>query len=89
MLSPEWPGTGSGNVAGASEGAPGFFMRGCWGDTNPMRCVCDDVKVAEAAGRRVGYAAAAALEGLLPAGAQLSYKVRRSVSVSCQGCLTN
>ena len=83
LLSPDWPGTCRETVAAATDGAPCFFMLGCCGDTNPMRCVCDDVKVAEAAGRRVGYAAAAALEGLLPAGAQLSYKVRRSVSVSC------
>ena len=56
-----------------------FFMLGACGDTNPMRCVCDDPAVAEAAGRRVGHAAASALEGLLPSGAdsrgQLCHRV--------------
>ena len=50
MLSPDWPGTCRETVAAATDGAPCFFMLGCCGDTNPMRCVCDDVKVAEAAG---------------------------------------
>jgi hypothetical protein len=56
MLSPDWPGTARDTLASATGGAPCFFMLGACGDTNPMRCACDDPAVAEAAGRRVGHA---------------------------------
>ena len=54
-------------------GAPCLFLLSPCGDTGPREGFVGDTAVADSNGRRLGFAAAAAVESLLPAGTQLEY----------------
>ncbi|MCW8130583.1 MAG: hypothetical protein KIS92_09560 [Planctomycetota bacterium] len=53
--------------------APCLFLQGCSGELAPAQEYTGDTAVADANGRRLGFAALAALEGMLPPGEELAY----------------
>jgi hypothetical protein len=73
LLSPDWVGAMREVVERATE-APCLFLQGASGELGPAEGLTGDAAVADRNGRRVGYAALAALEGLLPAGERLEYE---------------
>lgn len=72
LLSPDYVGAMRAVMEDAF-GAPCLFMLGACGETGPREGFTGDTAVADANGRRLGFAAAAAVESLLPAGTQLEY----------------
>ena len=54
-------------------GAPCLFLLSPCGDTGPREGFVGDTRIADSNGRRLGFAAAAVVESLLPAGTQLEY----------------
>lgn len=72
LLSPDYVGAMRAVMEDAF-GAPCLFMLGACGETGPREGFTGDTAVADANGRRLGFAAAGAVESLLPAGTQLEY----------------
>ena len=54
-------------------GAPALFLQGASGELGPRDDYVGDAAVADSNGRQLGYAAAAAIEGLPPAGTRFVY----------------
>jgi hypothetical protein len=72
LLSPDYIGAAREVLERAFE-APALFLHGASGDVAPRDDYVGDASVADRNGRQLGYAAAAAIEGLPPAGTQFVY----------------
>ncbi len=72
LLSPDYIGAAR-EVLERAFGAPAMFLQGALGDVAPRDNYVGDPAVADRNGRQLGYAAAAALEGLPPAGHKFVY----------------
>jgi hypothetical protein len=71
LISPDWVGAMREVVEAATGGAPCLFLMGASGELGPRDGLTGDVEVADRNGRRLGHAAVAALEKLLPPGTEL------------------
>jgi hypothetical protein len=67
LLSPDYVGAVREVVEGATGGAPCLFLQGASGELAPRHQYVGDTEVADLHGRELGYAALAALSGMLPA----------------------
>ena len=72
LLSPDYIGAMR-EVMEDAFGAPCLFLLSPCGDTGPREGFVGDTAIADSNGRRLGFAAAAAVESLLPAGTRLVY----------------
>ncbi len=72
LLSPDYVGTAREVIEGATSGAPCLFLQGASGELAPRHQYVGDTAVADRHGRELGYAALAALSGMLPAGTRLA-----------------
>jgi hypothetical protein len=72
LLSPDYVGAMRETVETQTK-APCIFLQGCSGELAPAEEYTGDTAIADANGRRLGFAALAALEGMLPPGAHLAY----------------
>ena len=72
LLSPDYIGAAR-EVLERAFDAPALFFQGASGDLAPRDDYVGDAAVADRNGRQLGYAAAAAIEGLPPAGTQFVY----------------
>lgn len=72
LLSPDYIGAAR-EVLEQAFGAPALFFHGASGDLAPRDDYVGDTSVADSNGRQLGYAAAAAIENLPPAGTQFVY----------------
>ena len=72
LISPDYVGALR-EVVEAATHAPCLFIQGASGDIGPREGYVGDVAVADRNGRRLGYAALAALESLPPPGQQFAY----------------
>ena len=72
LLSPDYIGAMR-EVMEDAFGAPCLFLLSPCGDAGPREGFVGDTAIADSNGRRLGFAAAAAVESLLPAGTQLEY----------------
>lgn len=72
LISPDFPGATRDMVEQATD-APCVFLQGASGELGPREGFLGNVEVAERNGRRLGYAALAALEALPPPRTQFQY----------------
>ena len=72
LLSPDYIGAAR-EVLEQAFGAPALFLHGASGELGPRDNYVGDASVADSNGRQLGYAAAAAIENLPPAGTQFVY----------------
>ena len=72
LLSPDYVGAAR-EVLERAYGAPALFLQGASADLAPRDDYVGDTAVADRNGRQLGYAAAAAIEGLPPPGSRLVY----------------
>jgi hypothetical protein len=72
LISPDWVGAMREVVEAATGGAPCLFLMGASGELGPRDGLTGDVEVADRNGRRLGHAALAAVEKLLPPGTELA-----------------
>lgn len=72
LISPDYIGAMR-EVIEARTKAPCAFLQGASGELAPAEQYVGDTSVADAHGRRLGFAALSVLEGMMPAGARLSY----------------
>src|SRR5690349_5028258 len=72
LLSPDYIGAAR-EVLERAFGAPALFLQGASGELAPRDDYVGDPAVADRNGRQLGYAAAAAIEGLPPAGSRFVY----------------
>jgi len=72
LLSPDYIGAAR-EVLENAYGVPALFLQGASGDLAPRDDYVGDTAVADRNGRQLGYAAAAAIEGLAPPGTQFVY----------------
>ena len=73
LISPDYIGAMRELVEAQTGGAPCVFLQGASGELGPAHQYVGDPAVADQHGRRLGYSALAALEGMLPAGQALRY----------------
>ena len=73
QLSPDYIGAAR-EVLERAFGVPALFLQGASGDLAPRDDYVGDTAVADRNGRQLGYAAAAAIEGLPPPGTRFVYK---------------
>lgn len=73
LISPDYVGAMREVVELHNEGAICVFMHGASGDLTPRRSYESDVEAAEQNGREIGFAAMAALAGMLPAEHELHF----------------
>ena len=73
LLSPDFVGAAR-QVVEQAFGAPALFLQGASGELAPREGYVGDTAVADRNGRQLGYAAAAAIEALAPAGTQFEYE---------------
>jgi hypothetical protein len=74
QISPDYIGAMREVVEGHTGGAPCLFLHGASGDLGPAYQYVGDTAVADGHGRRLGFSALAALEGMLPPGQALRYE---------------
>ncbi len=74
LISPDFCGAMCEVVEQATGDAPCLYLQGASGELAPAEQYVGDVAIADAHGRRLGYAALATLSSMLPAGMALSYK---------------
>jgi len=74
QISPDYIGAMREVVEGATGGAPCVFLHGASGDLGPAWQYVGDPAVPDQHGRRLGYAALSAFEGMLPAGRGLRFE---------------
>ena len=72
LLSPDFAGAAR-EVLERAFDAPALFLQGAEGDVAPRDNYVGDAAIADRNGRQLGYAAAAAIEGLPPAGTRFVY----------------
>ncbi|MEX2118841.1 MAG: hypothetical protein WD847_04455 [Pirellulales bacterium] len=72
LISPDYPGAMR-EVIESATSAPAIFVQGASGDLGPKYGYVGDTAVADANGRKLGYAALAALESLPPPGTRFEY----------------
>jgi hypothetical protein len=72
LLSPDFVGAAR-EVLEQAFGAPAIFLQGASGDLGPRDDYVGDTAVADRNGRRLGHAAAAAIEAIPPAGTRFVY----------------
>jgi hypothetical protein len=75
LLSPDYVGAAREVVERATGGAPCLFLQGASGELAPREQYVGDTEVADRHGRELGYAALAALSGMLPPGTRLARTV--------------
>lgn len=73
LLSPDYVGAARETVEAATAGAPCLFLLGACGELAPAYQYVGDASVADRHGRRLGFAAVAALESMMPAGHELAF----------------
>jgi hypothetical protein len=73
LISPDYIGAMRELVEANTGGAPCLFLQGASGELGPAHQYVGDPAVADQHGRRLGFSALAALEGMLPAGQALRY----------------
>src|SRR3954447_5376204 len=73
LISPDYIGALREVVEGQTPGALCVFLQGASGELGPAHQYVGDPAVADGHGRRLGYSALAALEGMLPPGQALRY----------------
>jgi hypothetical protein len=73
LISPDYIGAMREVVESQTGGAPCVFLQGASGELGPAHQYVGDPAIADQHGRRLGYSALAALEGMLPAGQALRY----------------
>jgi hypothetical protein len=73
LLSPDFIG-GAREVLERAFGAPALFLQGASGELAPRDNYVGDPAIADRNGRQLGYAAAAAIEGLPPGGTRFAYR---------------
>jgi hypothetical protein len=73
LISPDYIGAMRELVEAHTGGAPCLFLQGASGELGPAHQYVGDPAVADQHGRRLGFSALAALEGMLPAGQGLRY----------------
>lgn len=73
LISPDYIGAMREIVESQTGGAPCVFLQGASGELGPAHQYVGDPAVADQHGRRLGYSALAALEGMLPGGHALRY----------------
>jgi len=73
LLSPDFIGEMREVVERNTGGAPCLFLQGASGDVAPREQYSGDTELADGHGRQLGYAALAALEGMLPPATRLEY----------------
>lgn len=73
LISPDFPGAMR-EVVETQTSAPCFFIQGASGDIGPRHGFVGDPDAADQNGRQLGYAVLAALEGLPPVAAQMTYQ---------------
>ena len=73
LISPDYIGAMRELVEQHTGGAPCLFLHGASGELGPAHQYVGDPAVADQHGRRLGFSALAALEGMLPAGRALRY----------------
>ncbi len=74
LISPDYVGAMRELVEQHTGGAPCLFLHGASGDLGPAHQYVGDTAVADGHGRRLGFSALAALEGMLPPGRALRYE---------------
>ncbi len=74
LISPDYIGAMRELVEYHTDGALCLFLHGASGELGPAHQYVGDPTVADQHGRRLGFSALAALEGMLPPGQALSYK---------------
>lgn len=73
LLSPDFVGATREVIERDTGDAPCLFLQGASGELSPREQYVGDTAIADANGKRLGYAALAILENMLPAGAALAY----------------
>jgi hypothetical protein len=73
LISPDYVGAMREIVESHTGGAPCVFLQGASGELAPAHQYVGDPAIADQHGRRLGFSALAALEGMLPAGQALRY----------------
>lgn len=73
LISPDYPGAMRETVEQHTDQAPCLFLLGACGELGPAHQYVADPAVADRHGRRLGHAALATLEGMLPPGHDLAY----------------
>jgi hypothetical protein len=73
LISPDYVGAMRELVEANTGGAPCLFLQGASGELGPAHQYVGEAAVADQHGRRLGFSALAALEGMLPAGQALRY----------------
>lgn len=74
LISPDYIGAMRETVQSATGGAPCLFLQGASGELGPREGFVGDPAVADRNGRRLGYAALAAIEALPPPATQFVYR---------------
>ncbi len=72
LISPDYVGAFT-ELVEAATGAPALFLQGASGELQPSEAYSGDTALADAHGRRLGYAALSVLAGMLPPETQLAY----------------
>ena len=73
LISPDFIGAMREVVEAHTAGAPSLFLQGASGELGPAHQYVGDPAVADRHGRRLGFAALSALEGMLPPGQALRF----------------
>lgn len=73
LISPDYVGAMREVIEGQTGGAPCLFLQGASGELAPAEQYVGDPAVADRNGRRLGFASASALEGIMPPGTELQY----------------
>lgn len=74
LISPDYIGAMRELLEQHTGGAPCVFLHGASGELGPAHQYVGDTSIADQHGRRLGFAALSALEGMLPAGQALAYE---------------
>lgn len=73
LISPDFVGAFNETVEANTGGAPSLFLQGASGELQAREVYTGDTAIADAHGRRLGYAVLSTLEGMLPPNTRLEY----------------
>ncbi|HYF50409.1 MAG TPA: neutral/alkaline non-lysosomal ceramidase N-terminal domain-containing protein [Planctomycetota bacterium] len=73
LISPDFCGAMREVIERETSGAPCLFLQGASGELAPREQYTGDLEIAEKNGRQLGYAALAALQGMLPPATELAF----------------